>query len=71
MCAMAGMSASKTGPRDRGGPLQRQSTDQEPGHGEHNDQATRNRPPRFMSGARVSHSATVALGYPFRLVRNG
>jgi hypothetical protein len=71
MCAMAGMSASRTDPRDRGGLLQRQNADQEPGHREHNDLATRHRPPRFISGARVSHSATVALGYPFRLVRNG
>jgi hypothetical protein len=68
---MAGMGASRTGPRDRGGLLQRQNTDEEPGHGEHNDQATRHRPPRFISGARVSHSATVALCYPFRLVCNG
>lgn len=71
MYATAGMSVSRTGTRDRGELLLCQYTDQESGHGGHNDQAARHRPPRLSSGARVSHSVTVALGCPLRLVRNG
>jgi len=71
MYATAGMSASRTGPRNRGELLQRQNTDQESGHGGQKGQAARHRPPRFSSGARVSQSVTAALWYPFRLVRNG
>ena len=59
------------GSEDRGELPHRQNTDQKPGHGEHDDQTTRHQPARLGGSARISHSVTVAPGYPSRLVRNG
>ena len=61
---MTSTSASRTGAMMAANCLQRQDRDQQPGHAQHDDQATRQHPARFGVDARRGHIPSLRVGAP-------